>query len=111
MQKWPFSRCAITARRLEASETPSCSARGVLRSEILTPNVWDPACGRGICAEAAREAGYNVFASDIYDWGYGDSRKCDFLKCKAAPAQFAERLCPAHDISVTRRHLHSRVKH
>lgn len=86
-QNWPFGSLEQIARELEASETPRAAPRAILRSEILTPHVWDPTCGRGVCAEAAKEAGYSVYASDIYDWGYGDNRSLDFLSCTDVPAE------------------------
>ncbi|WOI09033.1 hypothetical protein [Thalassospira lucentensis] len=90
MSIWPFSDQELCTR-LEASETPPAAPRAILRSELLTPLVWDPACGRGICSEAAREAGYSVYASDIHDWGYGEARDQDFLKCEHPPSIFGNR--------------------
>lgn len=40
--------------------------------------VWEPACGGGHLAEAMKELGYEVFATDLYDQGYGMSG-FDFL--------------------------------
>ncbi|RCK43179.1 hypothetical protein [Thalassospira profundimaris] len=91
MYSWPFEGKEEIARQLEASETAREAARAILRSELLTSLVWDPACGRGICAEAAKEAGYQVYASDVYNWGYGDNRGLDFLKRKHPPKIFAGR--------------------
>ncbi|RCK34594.1 hypothetical protein [Thalassospira xiamenensis] len=88
MYRWPFEDKEEIARQLEASETAREAPRAILRSELLTPLVWDPACGRGVCAEAAKEAGYKVYASDIYNWGYGDNRRMDFLKRKRPPKVF-----------------------
>lgn len=59
-----------TARRLEAFETPQWAIDAILRVELLTQVVDDPCCGRGIMAEAARACGYEVWPSDIHDWGY-----------------------------------------
>ena len=64
----------------ECWETQPWAARAILDVEILTPEVVDPCCGTGILAEAARNAGYRVFASDLYDWGYaGRQGQEDFL--------------------------------
>lgn len=47
------------------------------RMEI--PNiVWEPACGDGRMARELKVAGYAVYATDIADWGYGESG-IDFL--------------------------------
>lgn len=83
--QWPYEGTEEIARALEVSETPRACPRAILRSELLTPYVWDAACGRGICAEAAKEAGYQVYASDVYDWGYGDDRSLDFVNCDSVP--------------------------
>lgn len=70
-----------TCKDLEHFETPEWAAKAILRKEILTSLVIDPCCGIGILADAALSEGYkDVFAWDIYDWGY--ERQCavsDFL--------------------------------
>lgn len=72
--------CEKTCRDLEHFETPVWAAEEILRHEILTRRVLDPNTGSGILAEAARHAGYEVFANDIFDWGYrGDQFLLDFL--------------------------------
>lgn len=45
--------------------------------------IWEPACGDGRMAEPLREAGYQVVASDIGDYGYGNIR-FDFLEPETA---------------------------
>ncbi len=59
-----------TARRLEAFETPQWAIDEILKVELLTHLVDDPCCGRGIMTESARALGYEVWPSDIHDWGY-----------------------------------------
>jgi hypothetical protein len=46
-----------------------CSTR-LFETEKFTYPVTDPFCGIGRCAEAARLAGYSVWATDIVDRGY-----------------------------------------
>lgn len=67
------------AKQLEAYETPRWAADAILRREILTRDVWEPCVGTGSIALAAHGAGYNVFASDIHDWGYEPANEIDFL--------------------------------
>ena len=66
---------ARDALALEAEyvQTDQWAIEAILRVEILTPLVWDPCCGDGRMAEACKRLGYGVFASDLYDWGYGDT--------------------------------------
>lgn len=40
--------------------------------------VWEPACGGGHLAQAMKDLGYDVFATDLYEYGYGISGM-DFL--------------------------------
>jgi hypothetical protein len=76
-----FANLAEQAAAAEAWETDPWAAASILTVEILTPVVVDPCCGTGILARAARSAGYDVRASDLYDWGYADmaARGQDFL--------------------------------
>lgn len=41
--------------------------------------VWEPACGNGAMAEVIKEHGYDVIASDLHDYGYGQTGE-DFLQ-------------------------------
>lgn len=47
--------------------------------ERFTPTVWECACGGGHLAEALREHGYQVMASDIVDRGCPNSYILDFF--------------------------------
>lgn len=58
---------AITA---EYFQTDKWCIREILKCETLTRWVVDPCCGDGRMADAAREAGSEVWAGDLYDWGY-----------------------------------------
>lgn len=55
---------------LEALETPKWAAEEILRQEICTRRVIDPNCGKGALSDAAMNAGYDVTANDIFNWGY-----------------------------------------
>jgi len=64
----------------EYMQTDPWAIEAVLKVEIMTARVVDPCCGDGRMAEAAQDAGYSVFASDLYDWGYRKSLgTIDFL--------------------------------
>lgn len=45
----------------------------------LNNKVWECACGEGHISKVLKDAGYNVYSSDLVDRGYGDVK--DFLKC------------------------------
>ncbi len=51
--------------------------RDILRLETFHHNVLEPCCGGGYMAEEIKKAGYEVYAYDIVDRGYG--RQADFL--------------------------------
>jgi|SRR5215813_1315665 len=46
-----------------------CSVR-LFATEQFNGAIWDPACGIGRIAEAARHTGYRTIATDIVDRGY-----------------------------------------
>jgi hypothetical protein len=58
-----------------------CSQR-LFEVEKFAGAVWDPSCGTGRIAEAARRARYTTRATDIIDRGYTHFDGCvDFLLC------------------------------
>lgn len=65
----------------ECWETPPWAPRAILDVEIMTRGVVDPCCGTGVLSEAAIAAGYEVYSTDLHDWGYAhaDERSLDFL--------------------------------
>ncbi len=74
-----------TCRRLEHWETDEWSPDVILQHEVLTRRVVDPCTGTGILAEAAKRAGYDVYANDVHEWGYGGQDfNYDFLSEGAA---------------------------
>lgn len=56
------------------------AAKLLLELEDFNHNIWECACGEGHLAEIFKEAGHNVFATDLIDRGYGIGG-FDFLKC------------------------------
>lgn len=51
--------------------TPAWATRALMREETFVGNIWEPACGNGAMAKVIKEFGYNVYAADLYDRGYG----------------------------------------
>ncbi len=70
---------------LEHFETPEWAAYKILRREILTEQVLDPCCGKGVLAQFALYAGYNVETNDIYPWVNGIDSIQDFLSPNYKP--------------------------
>lgn len=68
------------AIKAEYLQTDPWAIEAILQAEILTRRVVDPCCGDGRMAEAARRAGYEILASDLYKWGYNNFHGIDFLK-------------------------------
>lgn len=54
----------------------------LLELEKFSKNIWEPSCGAGHMSKVLEKAGYNVYSSDLYDYGYGKSG-LDFLACTA----------------------------
>ena len=70
---------AVMAKRIEPSDsldhfpTPPWATRAIC--EFIEPagnNVWEPACAEGYMARPLHEYFYDVCASDIHDYGYGE---------------------------------------
>ncbi|MBB5576970.1 MULTISPECIES: hypothetical protein [Rhizobium] len=51
--------------------TPGWATHALMDNEHFAGDVWEPACGDGAMAKVIEEYGNPVFASDLYDRGYG----------------------------------------
>ncbi|MBI1384721.1 MAG: hypothetical protein GC150_07420 [Rhizobiales bacterium] len=58
--------------------TPPEATRTFLAAERFDGSIWEPACGNGAIARECIAAGYDVVATDIADYGYGEPG-LDFL--------------------------------
>jgi hypothetical protein len=69
-------------RQLDYFPTPPWAARAgaelIRHLDPVTETLWEPACGEGHMAAPLGEY-FNVFASDIHPFGYGQA--IDFLTC------------------------------
>ena len=93
----PSDHRAVMGSRREPDDsldffpTPPWATRALVEIVLAEPlhdvpqatTVWEPACGEGHMAEVLREYDFDVFASDIFDYGYGDAL-VDFLSDQAA---------------------------
>lgn len=73
-------RSGITNRRIVASSgnadfypTPLWATHALMENEIFEGDIWEPACGNGSMAEPLKSKGNRVFASDLFNRGYGQS--------------------------------------
>lgn len=73
MSDWPFTGMKDLAKKAECFETPAWAVEAILDAELMTIDVIDPCCGRGVLSEAARDRGHFVKAIDLHDWGYGNT--------------------------------------
>ncbi len=64
------------------TEPPAIEA--LLSCTTLRGKVWEPACGTGNIDKACKSHGYDTYASDIADYGYGQSG-LDFLQAIGLP--------------------------
>lgn len=62
-------RAPLAERKNDLYETPVEATRALLRAEQLPKRIWEPACGRGAIVNVLREAGHEVVATDLVDYG------------------------------------------
>ena len=84
MTDWPYADMTELAIEAECFETPAWAVNAILDAEVLTHDVIDPCCGRGVMSDLAAERGYRVIGTDLHDWGYkrgysGPFQPVDFL--------------------------------
>src|SRR5690242_16289401 len=59
--------------------TPPIAIEKLLEHENFHEDCWEPCCGDGAISDILIARGFNVYSSDLYDWGYGETG-IDFLK-------------------------------
>lgn len=79
-------RHTLVDRKDDLYETPQEAVEALLRVEPVPQVIWEPACGRGKIAEVLRAHGRDVFASDLVDYGFGQSG-WDFLMERECPGE------------------------
>ena len=80
MQRHPHAE-----RGVDLYETPAVAVEALLRVERPPRKVWEPACGRGAIVRVLRAHGHQVHASDLIDYGGGETYGVDFLQATAMP--------------------------
>lgn len=53
--------------------TPAWATHALMSNERFEGSIWEPACGDGSMADVIKSYGNNVYASDLFDRGYGES--------------------------------------
>lgn len=69
--------------KLDYYGTDPKSTKALLEHEDFSDFVWEPCAGRHLIVDVLRSAGYDVLATDIADYGYGDE-KLNFLEFDGA---------------------------
>lgn len=80
-------RAAFSERGDDLYETPPVAVEALLRIEHIPQNVWEPACGPGKIAHVLRDAGRDVYATDLVNYATPDQDAFgrDFLMERSAP--------------------------
>lgn len=80
------ARAALKDRGDDLYETPPVATQALLRAESLPHRIWEPACGPGSIVTVLRDAGHEVIAGDLVDYGCPLSTSgIDFLMETRAP--------------------------
>ena len=72
------NHCDEERSKLDYYGTDPRSTRALLRVENFSDFIWEPCAGHHLIVDVLRSAGYDVMATDIADYGFGDE-KLDFL--------------------------------
>jgi len=83
-------RAPLAEHRDDFYSTPPEAVRALLVVELFAGTIWEPACGDGAIVKVLRDAGHNVYATDLVDRGCPDSEsRIDFL-LETAPKSSVE---------------------
>lgn len=75
----------LSVRGDDLYETPPIAVTALLEYELIPQTVWEPACGPGAIVRVLEQAGHEVMASDLVDYGWGHDARRDFLMERSAP--------------------------
>ena len=64
--------------------TPAIATEALLKREMFAPLIWECACGDGSLSKVLEKNDYKTFNTDLYDYGYGESKR-DFLSYNSLP--------------------------
>lgn len=66
------NHCSDERSKLDYYGTNPASTKALLEVETFDHNIWEPAAGHHLIVDTLKEAGYEVTATDIADYGFGD---------------------------------------
>ena len=73
-------KAPLSHRKDDLYETPAVAVRALMSVEKLPHHIWEPACGPGAIVGVLRAHGHTVWATDLVDYGCGNSEHgVDFL--------------------------------
>lgn len=79
-------RHRLVDRGDDCYETSPQAVHALLRVEKIPHRIWEPCCGSGNIVQVLRDAGHQVVATDLVDYGCPDSQaRIDFLMEWTAP--------------------------
>jgi hypothetical protein len=70
---------ALAVRKNDLYESPAVAVHALMRAECLPTKIWEPAAGRGAIVNPLQDAGHDVLATDLVDYGCGYPAGVDFL--------------------------------
>jgi hypothetical protein len=81
---------SLSVRGNDLYQTAPEAVRALLKAEKVPHRLWEPACGPGSIVRVLREAGHDVFATDLVDYESPDqdSAGVDFLIPGIAESHF-----------------------
>ena len=81
------ARAALAERGNDLYQSPPEAVHALLQVERLPETIWEPACGPGSIVRVLREAGHNVYATDLVDYASPDQDESgwDFLMERQLP--------------------------
>ena len=85
-KKWAASIIRGTADGADFYPTPEYGTRALLDVERFRGTIWEPACGQGHMSSVLEAAGHRVIATDLHDYGVGESG-VDFFQQRKARAR------------------------
>jgi len=81
------TKAPLEDRKNDLYESPPEAVRALIKAEQLPQTIWEPACGPGSIVRVLRDAGHQVYATDLVDYASPDQDQFgwDFLSERQLP--------------------------